>query len=248
MLMKLPPYLLIFLLIFAIVGCTALSTQSRGSHNKRGAPAMTSDTAKTRSAGNDMDIKYKESVKQKIKDVKDVKYLKREVYLVDSNDVLEIKAFEEPDLSVEIIVSEKGTISYPLVGEIEVRGLTIYEVEKTLEKLLRDGEYLKNPQISVKLNLEMMKRYGDKEVFVIGEVKKPRAIPILGKNITVLEAIAKAEGFTEFAAPNRTTIIRIEDGVEKTIKVDLNKVKKGDKSLDVILKQGDIVIVPETYF
>ncbi|MBT6227105.1 MAG: hypothetical protein HOI47_10650, partial [Candidatus Scalindua sp.] len=117
-----------------------------------------------------------------------------------------------------------------------------------LEKLLRDGGYLKNPQITIRLNLEEMKRYGDKEIYVMGEVRKPSAIPILGKNITVLEAIAKAQGFTDFAAPNRTTVTRIENGVEKIIIVDLKKAKKGDRSLDIILKPGDLVVVPETFF
>ncbi|MGR3303978.1 MAG: polysaccharide biosynthesis/export family protein [Candidatus Scalindua sp.] len=242
MLRKLQTYLPIILLIFAIVGCIELPVRSTSSHNTSGVLAMTSE--KFSADNTEKDIKYnvKGSVKQQIKG------LKRRTYLVDSNDVLEIKVFEEKDLSVELIVSERGTISYPLVGEVEVKGLTTSEVEKTLEKRLKDGEYLKNPQITVKLNLEVMKRYGDKEVFVIGEVQRPKAIPILGKNITVLEAIAKAQGFTEFAAPNRTIVIRIEDGVEKTIKVDLNKVRKGDKSLDIILKQGDVVVVPETYF
>lgn len=242
MLRKLQTYLPIILLIFAIVGCTELPVRSTSSHNTSGVLAMTSE--KFSADNTEKDIKYnvKGSVKQQIKG------LKRRTYLVDSNDVLEIKVFEEKDLSVELIVSERGTISYPLVGEVKVKGLTTSEVEKTLEKRLKDGEYLKNPQITVKLNLEVMKRYGDKEVFVIGEVQRPKAIPILGKNITVLEAIAKAQGFTEFAAPNRTIVIRIEDGVEKTIKVDLNKVRKGDKSLDIILKQGDVVVVPETYF
>jgi len=93
-----------------------------------------------------------------------------------------------------------------------------------------------------------MGQYSEKEVFVMGEVEAPGPVPMLGKYITVLEAVARAGGFTEFAAPNRTVIIRIEDGVEKTIKVNLNKVKKGAKSLDITLRAGDIVIVPETYF
>ncbi len=227
------------------MGCTGLSTQSRGSHNKRGALAMTTETSKTSSAGNtERDIQH--NVDQIVK--KQIKGLKRGTYLIDRNDVLDIVVFEDKDLSVILWVSEKGTISYPLIGEVEVKGLTTYEVEQALEKRLRDGEYLKNPEITVKLEHELMKRYSDKEVFVLGEVKRPKAIPILGKYITALEAVTKAGGFTEFAAPNRTTIIRVEDGVEKIITVNLNKVKKGEKSLDVILEQGDIVFVPETYF
>ena len=70
----------------------------------------------------------------------------------------------------------------------------------------------------------------------------------MGKYITVLEAIAIAGGFKKVAAPNRTTVTRIEDGKEKTIIVNLNKVRKGNKSLDIFLKPGDIINVPESYF
>jgi polysaccharide export outer membrane protein len=81
----------------------------------------------------------------------------------------------------------------------------------------------------------------------MGEVRRPGAIQILGKNLSVLEVVTKAGGFTEFAAPNRTRVIRIEEGEEKTIMVNLNKVKKGKRSLDIMLKPGDVVVVPETY-
>ena len=93
-----------------------------------------------------------------------------------------------------------------------------------------------------------MEQYSEKEIFVIGEVEKSGSIPMLGKYITVLEAITKAGGFTNIAAPNRTTVVRVEDGVEKTIRVNLNKVKKGDKSLDITLRAGDVVVVPERHF
>lgn len=233
---KLQPYLPVFLLILAVVGCTELSTQSTGNHNMSGALAMASET---HSAGN---TEIEERVKQQIKDSR------KGIYLVDNKDVLDIKVFEEPDLSMTIRVSERGAISYPLIGEVVVKGLTVYEVEKTLEKRLRDGEYLNEPKVNVRLNIELMKQYSEKEIFVIGEVKKSGPIPILGKYITVLEAITKAGGFTNIAAPNRTTVVRVEDGVEKTIRVDLNKVKKGDKSLDITLRAGDVVVVPQTHF
>ncbi len=71
---------------------------------------------------------------------------------------------------------------------------------------------------------------------------------MLGKYISTLEAIARAGGFTDDAAPNRTTVTRLENGKEKTITVDLKKVKKGDQSQDILLKTGDIVNVPERHF
>lgn len=174
-------------------------------------------------------------------------YSRRERYLVDSNDVLDIVVFEEPDLTMTKRVSDEGIISYPLIGDIVVKGLTTQEVEKVLEERLRDG-YLKKPDVSVRLDIVLMGQYQEKEVFVLGEVKRPGAIPMLGKYLTVLEAVTKAGGFTEIAAPNRTKVIRLEDGTEQTIKVNLNKVRKGDRRLDIILKPGDTIVVPETYF
>ena len=174
-------------------------------------------------------------------------YSRRERYLVDSNDVLDILVFEEDNLSMTIRVSDEGILSYPLIGNIDVKGLTTQGVEKVLEERLRDG-YLRNPKVTVRLDIELMGRYQEKEVFVLGEVRRPGAIPMLGKYLTVLEAVAKAGGFTNIAAPNRTKVIRLEDGIEQTIKVNLNKVKKGDRGLDIILQPGDTIVVPETYF
>ena len=184
--------------------------------------------------------------KQIVKDR--IKVQKSKAYLIEVNDVLAISVFEEPDLSLSLKVAGNGTIAFPLVGETEVKGLTTYEMEQKLEMHLKDGEFLINPRVSVKLDIALMKEYSEKEIFVIGAVEKSGPITVLGKYITALEAIAMAGGFKKVAAPNRTTVTRIEEGKEKTMIVDLNKVKKGDMSLDILLKTGDIVNVPESYF
>ena len=172
--------------------------------------------------------------------------VKREKYLIDSNDILNITVYDEPELSMKVGVSDDGMLSYPLIEDIEAKGLTTREVKEVLEQRLKDG-YLKNPKVTVMLDIELMERYKEKEVFVLGEVNRSGAIPILGKYLSVREAVTKAGGFTKLAAPNRTRVIRIEEGEEKTIMVNLSKVKKGNKSLDIILKPGDVVVVPETY-
>ncbi len=167
-------------------------------------------------------------------------------YLIESTDVLNITVFDVPDLSMTIRVSDSGILCYPLIGDIKVKGLNTEEVENILEERLSDG-YLKKPEVTIRLDFELMEQYKEKEVYVIGEVKNPGTVPILGKYLTVIEAVTKAGGFAEFAAPNRTKVIRVEDGVEKTIRVNLNKVKKGDKSSDITLKPGDVIVVPETF-
>jgi polysaccharide export outer membrane protein len=179
-------------------------------------------------------------------DYQNITNVKRERYLIDCNDILDITVYDEPKLSAKARVSEEGTLSYPLIRDIKVKGLTIREVEKVLEERLRDG-YLKDPRVTVMLDIGLMQQHREKEIFVIGEVKRPGTIQILGKNLSVLEVITKAGGFTEFAAPNRTRVIRIEEGEEKVIMVNLNKVKKGNRSLDIIIKAGDVIVVPETY-
>ncbi len=184
--------------------------------------------------------------KENVKEITKVK--KGDGYIVEEKDVLAISVFEEPDLSLSLKVAENGTIAFPLIGEAEVRGLSTYEIEQKLEKLLIDGEFLIHPKVSIKLDIKLMEQHNDKVIFVIGAVKVAGPITVLGKYITVLEAISMAGGFTEIAAPNRTTVTRIEDGEEKTTTINLNKVKKGDMALDMLLKAGDVVNVPETHF
>ncbi len=180
--------------------------------------------------------------------IEEIDVQKSKAYLIEENDVLAISVFGEPDLSLSLRVAENGTIAFPLIEETEVRGLTTYEIEQRLERDLKDGEFMTNPRVSVKLDIALMKQYNEKDIFVIGAVMKPGPISVMGKYISVLEAVTMAGGFTDVAAPNRTTVTRIEDGKSKTIIVNLKKVKKGDKSLDILLRTGDIVNVPESYF
>lgn len=230
-------YLINLLLLFSTVGCSGLYVK----------PTRDSSTMGYRSFAKQNDTKdpggeYRARKSEVLHETSG-----RRRYLIDSNDVLDITVYDEPELSMSIRVSDEGMLSYPLIGDLNVKGLTTQGVERALEERLRKG-YLKTPKVTVRLDIELMGQYQEKEIFVLGEVKRPGALPMLGKYITVLEAVTKAGGFTEIAAPNRTKVIRIEDGVEKTISVNLNKVKKGNKSLDIILKPGDVIVVPETYF
>ncbi len=168
-------------------------------------------------------------------------------YLVEEKDVLVITVRDEPKLSVTSRVSENGEIWVPLLENVEVRGLTIQETEKFLENRFENG-FLKDPKVTVRIDTQQMKEYSEKEVFVSGQVNKPGAIPLLGQYITVFEAVNQAGGLTNIAWPSRTKVIREENGVKSTIKVNLRKVKKGDTSQDIIVKPGDIIIVPETIF
>lgn len=85
--------------------------------------------------------------------------------------------------------------------------------------------------------------------YIIGQVRKPGSYPLAGKDITLVEAISMAGGFTRIAARNRTRIIRIEDGVEKIIEVKVDAITKAGKKIqDVIIHPHDVIVVPESFF
>ena len=79
-------------------------------------------------------------------------------------------------------------------------------------------------------------------------MEKPGSIPLVGTYITVFEAINKSGGLGPLAWPSRTKLIRIENGVKSIIKVNIKKIRKGERSLDVILKPDDMIVVPEAIF
>lgn len=162
-------------------------------------------------------------------------------YRLGSDDLLIIKVYREEELDRRIRVSSDGNISFPLLGKVKAEGLTVSELEDKLTEGLR--KYLKKPQVTVSID-----EYST--ITVTGQVEKPDAYELRGE-LTVLEAIGLAGGFTKIAARNDVKVIRIENGERKTIRVKIADIsKKGDKAKDkdVSLKRGDVVFVPESLF
>jgi protein involved in polysaccharide export with SLBB domain len=161
-------------------------------------------------------------------------------YHLGPDDALGISVYREDELNRNVRVSSDGYISFPLLGKVQVEGLTVPELEDRLTEGLK--RYLKKPQVTV-----FIQEYST--ITVTGQVNKPGSYPLRGK-LTVIEAIGLAEGFTKIAARNDVRILRVESGGnEKTIKVKVADIgKKGDRSKDVPLQRGDVVFVPESFF
>ncbi len=165
-------------------------------------------------------------------------------YRIQPLDTIQINVFNEPDLSVKARVSAQGMINYPLLGTVHVGSLNVTEAENLLkERLGRD--YLVNPQVSV-----LVDRASNRRVFLLGQVRSPGAIEFpADEALTLLQAIARAGGFTPVAASDRVSVIRSENGAEKKITVNVAAIiRSGDKSQDVELRPDDVVSVPETIF
>jgi polysaccharide export outer membrane protein len=156
-------------------------------------------------------------------------------YKIGPRDVLEVTVFKAPELSKVVQVSETGTISYALVGEVPAGGRTAREVEQELTKRL-GAKYLQNPQISV-----FVKEYNSQRITIDGAVKKPGVYTIAG-GMSLLQATATAGGF-EAIADETVLLFRQKNGRRFAAKFDVARIREG-KEEDPQLEAGDVVIAP----
>lgn len=149
-------------------------------------------------------------------------------YRLGSGDKISITVFDEPELSVsKVRLSDAGTVSYPMLGEINVLGLTVSQLEQLVTGKLK-GKYLVDPQVSVSID-----EY--RQFYVNGMVKKPGGFPYQ-PGLTVRQAVSLAGGFQDRADRGNITVIHDN---EKTPR------KEG---LDNPVEPGDTITVEESFF
>ncbi len=245
------------------------------------------------------------------------------VYIIGSADVLFISVLGNKELDTVATVTPAGTISFPLVGDVQAAGLTAEELADRLTRAL--AKKIRNPVVSVslrqinsyrvyilgsvakpgvvsskseitllqalaisggvvpgadltlayvargneRLNVDFRKLLMEgnlshnielkpedvvvlpanprNEVFIMGEVRSPGPLPLDRESqFTILKAMARAGGFSQFAKPSGTIIIREEGGVKRIIPVDVEEIMENPKEAkDVLLQPGDVVIVPQ---
>jgi polysaccharide export outer membrane protein len=157
-------------------------------------------------------------------------------YVIGAEDVLYIHVWKEDALSKTIPVRMDGNISLPLIHQIKAAGLTPPQLEEAIVRRLR--EFYENPNVSV-----TVMEANSFKVYVSGQVKTP-GVYKLRSEITILQIISMAGGFTDWAKQKKILVIRKESGKETRITVNYKKAMKGDPKANVILKSGDTIIVP----
>jgi len=151
-------------------------------------------------------------------------------YKLSTGDVISISVFGEDDLKRDKVrLTDAGTISYPVLGEIQVRGKTVGELEKYITDGLR-GTYLVNPRVSV--TIDEYRPY-----FINGQVANNGSFPYQ-PGLTVRKAVAIAGGFKERASQSKITIVRDGDPTNTPVKADLN----------TPVHPGDTITVGESFF
>jgi protein involved in polysaccharide export with SLBB domain len=155
------------------------------------------------------------------------------------NDVLEVRVYQEADLSGVYRVTPAGEVDFPLCGKVKVAGATASEAADALTACLRNG-FVRRPQVAV-----MVKEFNSKKVFVFGEVAKPGAFPY-EEGMTILHAVSAAGGFNRTASKNSVNVTRTVDGQEFKIPVRADDIVVG-REKNFPIQPGDIIFVPESF-
>jgi polysaccharide export outer membrane protein len=157
-------------------------------------------------------------------------------YRMGPEDVLRISVWENKELTLDLIVRPDGKISMPLIQDVVAEGQTAMELGNTIHQRLL--AFIKEPQVSVIVLQVNAPRY-----YVIGNVAKPGPY-LLRTETSVLQALAMAGGFTQFASTRGIKLIRNSAGKQEIRKVNYNKMIDDDGEGNYILKSGDTVVVP----
>jgi len=160
-----------------------------------------------------------------------------EEYTIGHGDRLRIKVWAQDGLDTDTVVQPDGMISLPLVNDVQAAGVTVESLRQELEKRYR--EFIFEPTVSITVTeIKSLK------IYVIGEVNSPGEYDLLSYT-DVLQAIAKAGGFTIYAKKNKIEIIRTFGGQKIKTRFNYDQVVRGrNLQQNIPLKPGDVIIVP----
>lgn len=167
--------------------------------------------------------------------------LASEDYILQPLDLLQIRVFQEPEMDREVRMSREAAVMLPLIGRVELHGLTIRQAEEMVQDLY-NRDYLVNPQINITV-LE----YARRTVNVLGSVGTPGEIEFpREEGLSLLDAISRAGGFTRLADRRKIRLTRqTESGESENFIVNADQMIEGDSSKQWILQTGDLIFVPE---
>jgi polysaccharide export outer membrane protein len=167
-------------------------------------------------------------------------------YRLAAGDSIRVFVYQNPDLSMELRLTEAGTVSFPLLGTVSLVGLTVTQAERRIADGLLNGKFVNKPQVSV-----MVSQVRGNQVSVLGQVGRPGRFPLETGEVRLTDLLATAGGI---AAGGADTVIVVgnRNGAPFRTEIDLPSVfapgKRGD---DVVLRDGDVIWVerqPVIYF
>lgn len=159
-------------------------------------------------------------------------------YPLGAGDTLRVQVFQNPDLTIETRVSESGTITYPLIGSVELGGLAIAAAEKKIAAALKDGGFVQQPQV----NIVLIQVRGN-QVAVLGQVNRPGRFPLETTNTRVSDMLAAAGGATP-GGDDVAIVTGVRNGkpFRKTVDIPALYLSEGSAD-DIPLQGGDAIYV-----
>jgi polysaccharide biosynthesis/export protein len=158
-------------------------------------------------------------------------------YRIGPLDVLRIDVWKETEISRVAPVRPDGKISLPLLNDVQAAGLTTTQLAGVISAGLKD--YITNPQVTVSVS-----EINSRRIYITGEVTRAGA-QLLLPNMTVLQALSSAGGFTQFARLKNIYVLRMEDGKNVRHPFNYKEVVAGKKpEQDIQLLPGDVIVVP----
>lgn len=158
-------------------------------------------------------------------------------YTIGAEDMIDVAVWKEPELTRVVPVRPDGKISLPLLNDVQAAGLTPTQLAAQLTESLK--KFITNPQVTV-----IVSQINSQRFYVTGEVNRAGAYPLL-PNMTLLQGLTSAGGFTQFANQKKIFMLRTENGKQVKYPFNYKDVISG-KSPDqnVVLKSGDTIVVP----
>jgi polysaccharide biosynthesis/export protein len=158
-------------------------------------------------------------------------------YVIGPQDVVDISVWKEPDLSRAVPVRPDGKISLPLVNDVQAAGLTPAQLGAQITFNL--SKYVTNPQVTV-----IVSQINSQRIYILGEVTRAGSYTLLPE-MTVLQALSDAGGFTAFANSKKIYVLRQDNGKQQKIPFNYKDVVSGkDSGQNIALKPGDTIVVP----
>jgi len=159
-------------------------------------------------------------------------------YVIGSRDLIEVKVFQDPTMNGQLRVSEEGRVSLPLIGAVEVAGLTPSQAQARIKGKLEE-RYMTRADVTV-----FVVQFENQPISVIGSVNKPGKIPVTG-SISLLQAISQAGGLAEGHGGSLYILRTSSNGLSDQLEIKLDDLMvRGDAELNIPVAPNDIINVP----
>lgn len=164
-------------------------------------------------------------------------------YVLQPNDFIQLAVFQEDDLNTTTRISKSGTIDLPLIGTVHIGGTSVAKAAAMIRSALMQG-FIRDPQVSLTVIEFAKRRYS-----VLGEVRSPGSYEMpQQENVSLLEAISNAGGYTKIADPGKVTVRRTVGGKEEVYQLNAKAMARDSKVKPFTVEPGDTITVAESLF